>query len=400
MTQRRADVCIIGGGLVGLFSSLFLRRRGRSVVLIEKGTCGREASGVNFGNMRLQGRNQAEYPLALSAHDLWERFDAITGEHLVVERCGQAFIALGADQHARLERITAEACAAGINVDRFDKAEIGQRWPGLSSLVTGASWSPRDAVSEPAEATAAMVRAVRRAGATILDGTEVTAVTRARSGSDLEVHAADGVGVIAGHVLNAAGAWAGRIAAQLGEPVPMFAAGPQLILTTPVAPQSLPSMLAADGSIIFRQRLDGRILTTMFPRLPGDLDKGMRPVEPSQVVRTLTRLGDVVPALGNVTAELAWSGVEGYLPDMLPVISPSGTTPGVVHAFGFSGHGYQLAPGLARAVTDIICSGRAGVPLNAFDIGRFKGDVAPDERLQREFDPVQVAGVTATGKAS
>ncbi len=394
MTDKQADVCIIGGGLVGLFSALFLRQRGLSVVLLEKGRCGQAASGVNFGNMRLQGRNLAEYPLALSAHDLWERFQFITGEPLTIERRGQAYIALDLDQHARLDRITMEAASAGINVDRLGSDEIRRLWPALSPLVSGATWSPRDAVSEPPEATAALARAVRHANVDIVEGATAASITRTASG--LTVRTADGLSVTSTRVVNAAGAWAGRLTAALGEPVPMFPAGPQLVLTAPVAPLALPSMLAADGSIIFRQRPDGRILTTMFPRQPGDLDTGAPPVAPAQVERTLSRLAEVVPALRTVTVERAWSGVEGYLPDMLPVLSPSRTTGDVVHAFGFSGHGYQLAPGVGRAVADLITRGAAGVPIAAFDIARFNGEVTPDERLGREFTAAQVDDVSKT----
>lgn len=398
MAERMADVCIVGGGLVGMFSALFLRQRRKSVILVEKTTCGREASAVNFGNMRLQGRKPAEYALALSAHDLWERFETITGERITIERCGLAYIALGADQHSRLETIHREASAAGVNVDLLDADEVHRLWPTLSDVVTGASWSPRDAVSEPQEACAALFRAIERAGVEIVERTAVQAVVPVQGG--LSVRAHDGRAVTCSHVVSAAGAWSGRLAAALGEPVPMFAAGPQLVLTAPAAPLRLPSMLAADGSIIFRQRGDGRILTTMFPRQPSDLDTGASTVGKLQIDRTLRRLAEVVPSLDNLTVERAWSGVEGYLPDMLPVLSPSSTTPGVIHAFGLSGHGYQLSPGVGRVVADLVTQGSAAVPIEAFDIVRHKGEVMPDERLSREFVARQVAAFARPGKGT
>ena len=52
-----------------------------------------------------------------------------------------------------------------------------------------------------------------------------------------------------------------------------------------------------------------------------------------------------------------WSGVEGYLPDMLPVIGWSGTTPALLHAFGFSGHGFQLVPVVGSIVCDLLVHG-------------------------------------------
>jgi sarcosine oxidase subunit beta len=86
-----------------------------------------------------------------------------------------------------------------------------------------------------------------------------------------------------------------------------------------------------------------------------------------------------------------WSGVEGYLPDMLPVIGWSRTTPGLLHAFGFSGHGFQLAPGVGAVVADLIVDGASKTPIESFSIKRFASDVVPDEKLWSEFDPELVA---------
>lgn len=394
MSERRVDVCIIGGGLVGCFAALFLRERGRSVIVLDKGQAGREASRLNFGNMRLQGRHPAEYPLALSAHDLWDRFAAVTGEPCAMDRTGQAYIALAPDQHERLQKIAREACAAGINVDLVLAADVRRRWPGLSGLVSAAAWSPRDAASEPEQVAPIVVRATRRAGAEIIEAATATSI--ARSAGGVEVRTGSGLTIACTHVVNAAGAWAGRLSASIGEPVPMFAAGPQLVLTAPAAPLGLPSMLAADGSIIFRQRADGRVLTTMFPRQASDLETGAPPIAQAQIARTLARLAEVVPSLAGVRHEQAWSGVEGYLPDMLPVLSPSRTMQGVVHAFGFSGHGYQLSPGVGRAVADLVTEGAAGVPISAFAVERYRGAVTPDERLAREFEPGLATAVRAS----
>ena len=116
--------------------------------------------------------------------------------------------------------------------------------------------------------------------------------------------------------------------------------------------------------------------------------------------RDLARLAQVVPALHASSARRAWSGVEGYLPDMLPVIGASSKVPGLVHAFGFSGHGFQLAPGVGRAVADLIIKGHSGIPIDAFSIARFANGIIADERLTREFEPALVANVTRSLEAS
>ena len=56
---------------------------------------------------------------------------------------------------------------------------------------------------------------------------------------------------------------------------------------------------------------------------------------------------------------------------MLPVMGPSGTTPGLFHAFGFSGHGFQIGPGVGDTMAELIATGTTDIPLHDFRIERF-----------------------------
>ena len=66
-----------------------------------------------------------------------------------------------------------------------------------------------------------------------------------------------------------------------------------------------------------------------------------------------------------------WSGTEGFLPDRLPVIGPSRTTPGLFHAFGFAGGGFQLGPAVGAVLADLVRDGRSTTPIEAFSVSRF-----------------------------
>ena len=101
MASTSADVAIIGGGLMGCFSAYFLRRRGRSVVVIEKGSACAAASGVNFGNLRLQGRAPQEFPLSLRAQAIWEDLARLTGEDCGIVPCGHVYLGLAASDAAQ-----------------------------------------------------------------------------------------------------------------------------------------------------------------------------------------------------------------------------------------------------------------------------------------------------------
>ena len=152
-----------------------------------------------------------------------------------------------------------------------------------------------------------------------------------------------------------------------------------------------PSLHAVDGTLLLRPGRDGEAVAGFFPRVKADLATGTAIVPPDRVERGLARLAEVAPGLGRLRKGRVWSGVEGYLPDMLPVIGWSGTTPALLHAFGFSGHGFQLAPGVGAVVADLIVNGTSQTPIGAFSISRFAGGVIPDEKLWSEFDPELVA---------
>ena len=389
MTSTTVDVAIIGGGVMGCFSAYFLRQRGRSVAVVEKGEACAAASAVNFGNLRLQGRNPAEFPLSLRAQVIWEDLARITGEDCGVVRSGHAYLGFAPGDQPKLEQAARDARAAGLDVDLLDGPAARRRWPILSQVVTGASWSRRDAIAEPAIASPAVARQAVRAGAKILERTKVTAVEPTASGFVLRTDR--GQTVTCAQVVNAAGAWSGEVAQQLGEPVPMFAAGPPLFTITPEHTYAGPSLHAVDGTLLLRPGRDGEAVAGFFPRVQADLATGTAFVPPDRVERGLARLAEVAPGLGRMRQGRVWSGVEGYLPDMLPMIGWSGTTPGLLHAFGFSGHGYQLAPGVGAVVADLIVDGKSETPLDAFSIDRFAGGVIADEKLWSEFDPELVA---------
>ena len=79
----------------------------------------------------------------------------------------------------------------------------------------------------------------------------------------------------------------------------------------------------------------------------------------------------VMPALANAHVIRFWSGVEGNMPDHNPVLGPSGTTPGLFHAFGFSGAGFQIGPAVGEVLAELVATGASAIPIDAFGIDRY-----------------------------
>jgi sarcosine oxidase subunit beta len=85
----------------------------------------------------------------------------------------------------------------------------------------------------------------------------------------------------------------------------------------------------------------------------------------------MRRAAALVPALESVSIVRSWSGIDGIMPDKIPVVGPSSTTPGLIHAFGFSGHGFQLGLAIGAILCELALDGRTDVPLDGLSIRRF-----------------------------
>jgi sarcosine oxidase subunit beta len=390
MRVIHTDVAIIGGGLVGTWTAHFLRKRGHTVAVIEKGAVGSQASGVNFGNVRLEGRHPTEFPLALRAHALWEQIAELVGETCEFVACGHSYLALDPGELTRLERYQREGTAGGLEIELMDAADVRRRFPYLGPDVCGATWSKRDGTANPRLATPAVARAARALGADIFTNTRVIALEsvgggfRATTDRDLVFEAP--------RVVNAAGAWGNEIAAMFDETTPMFPAAPPNFVTEPLPYFITSALQDAAGAVIIRQVARGNVIVGFYPRGPADRLRNRAPVPPAKVLLGLGHMARVVPMLGSAQVIRVWSGIEGYLPDMLPVMGWSRTTKNLLHAFGFCGHGFQLSPGVGYTLAEMIDEGRAQIPIDAFAIDRFAGEVQPDQqRLSGEFDAALAA---------
>jgi sarcosine oxidase subunit beta len=109
-------------------------------------------------------------------------------------------------------------------------------------------------------------------------------------------------------------------------------------------------------------------------------------VPPAKTLAGMGHLGRLVPMLRSAHVIRVWSGIEGYLPDMLPVIGESETMRRLFHAFGFCGHGFQLGPGVGAVLAEMIVDGATTTPLAPFGIGRFNKKFVVSEKLTQEFD--------------
>lgn len=369
----RADVIVIGGGIVGTSTAFFLRRRRRSVILLERGLTGQQASGVNFGGVRRQGRAMTQLAMSSRALETWRRSKELLGEDVEFLASGHTRVCYHAHDAEYFHRYAAEARAYGLDLEVLDGAAMFRRFPFLGREVLAASISPLDGHANPRLAAPAFGRAAARMGAHIVENTEIVRIEKEAGG--FRVESAAGEVYRAEQVLICAGAWANTLSTQLGEPVPLVARGPQMAVTEPVpyvfgSSMGVYTSVKAE-SVYFRQIPRGNIVLGGGPPGPADASTRRASVLPENTVQQMAQFRRLVPALAPLHVIRVWSGVESYLPDSEPVISPSSKLPGLFYAFGFSGSGFQIGPGVGETLAELLDTGSTPIPLDTFSITRF-----------------------------
>ncbi|MCB8840345.1 FAD-binding oxidoreductase [Aurantimonas sp. VKM B-3413] len=365
-------VVIVGGGLMGAATAFFLARRGIGVTLIERDRVGQAATNASFGNIRRQGRHLPQLPLAHRSRALWGETLALLDEDVEFRATGHVRFAFDEGAVADMEAFARDAAPLGLTLEILGRNELRARFPWAGPGAIAASFSPEDGSANPRLIAPAFARAAARLGAEIAEDCPVTAIES--SGNGLRVETARGT-FPADAVLNAAGAWGARLAERLGEPVPIEAYGPQMGVTEPLPHRILPvvgiwSRVKAEG-VYFRQVERGNIVFGGGKREPVALDPGHAKVDPANTLAQLPQLARLCPAIARVQVIRTWSGCEGYTGDMLPVMGPSRTAPGVFHAFGFCGHGFQLGPGVGDVMAELIATGETPTPIAPYCIARF-----------------------------
>ncbi len=367
MTRPQADVAIIGGGVAGCAAALALRGRGLSVVLLEKGACGAMASGTNFGGVRRQGRDFREMALAHRAREIWGRLPALVGEDCEFRATGHIKLARDDAEMAELESYARAARDFGLDLSVIGGNAVRAAIPWLGPAVIGASISPEDGQANPRLVGPAYARAARVAGVEIR---EFQRVTHARwTGVEFEIDTA-GDAVRARHLVNVAGYWGGEVASWFGESVPIAPLCPNMVVTEPLPFFIRQSIGVCGGNVYVRQVERGNVV---FGGGRGWGDVATEVSRPrSDVTRgAMARALEILPQLRTAQIIRTWSGFDGGVADDLPVIGPSGTTPNLIHAFGFNGRGFQLGPAIGEVVAEMIVDGRSASPIADFTVERF-----------------------------
>ncbi|MEM8854026.1 MAG: FAD-dependent oxidoreductase [Pseudomonadota bacterium] len=369
MSDRRVDTAVIGGGLMGLSVALAEARAGRSVVVLEAERVGRQASSASAGGVRSLNRDPAEIALSREALGLWRTLHADLGQDVGFKASGQIRVAEDADAYDRLAARAALTKSLGHTHEELIGANaLRDLEPAVASHTVGALVVRDDGFADPLKAVRAYGAAARAAGVQIREGGAVKGLRRVAGGIAVEW---DGEAVEAAAVVNTAGAWGADLAASVGEPVQMETAALQMSVTERVAP-FVRAVVGTEGrKLSLKQSAAGHVIIGGGHR--GAVAQKARHGAPiaARVAQNVATAAHLFPALKTARIARSWVGLEGWTADSLPVIGPSETLPGLVHVFGFSGHGFALVPLIGPLIADIIAGKEPDTRLQPFAPARF-----------------------------
>jgi sarcosine oxidase subunit beta len=370
------DVIIVGGGLHGMSAALHIARRGRRVLVLEKDRVAAHASSYSAGGVRTLGRHPAEVPLAAESLALWHRIADLVGDDCDFHETGHVKLAETAAELATLEDRAATMRAAGwTHEEVIDAAELRRVLPAVAPHAVGGLIARRNGFARPYRTTLAFRRAAEAAGAVVREGAGVTGLER-RDGL-WQVRCADGTGHAAPLLVNTAGAWGARLARSLGEEIPLGFNAFMMIYTSALPPFVTPVVGLTGRPMSFKQAETGHVMIGGGHKGVGDLDTGKVALDMDRLAYSAKTALDIFPILRDAKLVHAWAGIEGVLPDEIPVIGLSHTAPGLVHAFGFCGHGFELGPIMGGIVAQLALDGATNQPIAPFAPDRF-GQASPD----------------------
>jgi sarcosine oxidase subunit beta len=369
MTET-TDVIVIGGGIHGCSTALHLSLRGIRVALLEKDYSGRHSSGVNAGGVRQLARHLAEVPISVFSMSFWERIADLVDDDCGFSSHGQVLVAESEPEFEGFrERVDDLKLRGFSHEELIDRAELRKLVPAVSEQCPGGIVSRRDGAADPFRTTQAFRRKAMSLGAHVHEGVAVTGLRR--NGAIWRVETSAGA-FEAPKIVNAAGAWADRIAAAAGDPVPLEVIAPMLMISAPVPHFIDPVVILRSRKLSFKQFANGTVMIGGGYRARPDRDENRTVIDWRQLADSAKTVWELFPIMRGATIVRAWAGIEARMPDDIPVIGPSASSDGIYHQFGFSAHGFQLGPGVGALIAELVATGATNLPIAPFHVDRFK----------------------------
>ncbi len=376
---ERAEIVIVGGGVIGLAIAYNLARRGLSnVVVVERGYLAEGASGRNGGGVRQQWSTEINIRLMQESVDLCRRFAVDLGVNVWFRQGGYLFLARSQREVARLEKNIAIQNRCGVATRMLDPGQAGDIVPELDLTgIVGAAYNPSDGILFPWPFLWGYARQAAAHGVRIFTQTPVGGLEPQKTGGYI-VHTPRGA-IRARRLINATGAWSPKLAAMIGVEIPTFPIRHEICSSEPLKPFLRPMVSELTSGLYCSQSMRGEIVGGVtIPGHESTYGMGSTMQFLATYARRLVRL---MPILGDIKVLRQWAGLYDQSPDGNPILGPAPGHPDFFLACGFVGHGFMMAPILGKLYSEWLTGGASHEIFGRYTLARFSdGSAAHHEK--------------------
>ncbi len=376
----RAQVVVIGGGIIGCSIAYHLTRRDiTDVVVLEQGslTCGTTWHAAGLVTQLKATHSLTR--LATYSTRLFEELEDETGQATGLRLPGSILVADNEERWEEILRGATMAEAFDVGTREISLDELSERWPLVrTDDLVGALYVPKDGQTSPVDTTMALAKGAKARGATIIENVAVTQL-KAANGKITGVVTEQGE-IEAEIVVLATGMWTRHLAAQIGVNVPLQPCEHFYIVTEPLEGMDTTTPVLRDpGNHTYFKEETGKIMAGFFePRgkiwrtdqVPRDFSFQTLPEDWDHVGPIFERATHRVPALGEVGLQLFFNGPESFTPDGIYYLGEAPEVDGCYVAAGFNSVGLQSGGGVGWVMADWIADKHPPMDLNSVDIRR------------------------------
>jgi sarcosine oxidase subunit beta len=374
------DVIVIGAGVIGASVAWHLAALGaKKVLVLDRGQVGEGTSSQSSGILRTHYSVPSNVALARSSWTVFERFAEYLGDEEAsagLVKCGYLIAAPEGERLAALRASLDHQRASGIPVQLLDAAEAASLLP-IARFDDAAliGFEPEAGFADAYLVASAFARGARRRGVQLRAGVEVQGLLR-EGDRVVGVRTAQG-DFHAGTVVSAQNIWSAELEAWSGVPM-LVKAERHRVLALQGEPAYTPAMpvfkdLGSPGMLYCRSYGGRQMLVS--EGTAGEVldapDNQQGDVSMDVVAEIGAQVAERFPTYDTAGLASSWTGVYDVTPDWNPVLGLVPSLPGLVVAFGFSGHGFKLSPAVGRAIAKTVLGQSTEVPLAPYSIERF-----------------------------
>lgn len=382
MMVQKADVVIIGGGVIGTSIFYHLAKNKVQVLLIEKKSIASSTSGACEGIIFLQTKKPGIHlEMAIKSAEIFKNLEEELDYKIEYISQGAMVVIPDQMQYKVMQKFVREQNKSGLNVKLLNSEEARKRQPALSETIAGSTFCPDDAQVNPILLAYGFAEAaIRYKNAKLL--THTNAIGIKKKGQGIEGILTDKGIVKTNIVINAAGVFAPQIGSMINLDIPITPRRGQLLVTEPVS-DIIKGVLCTSNYIACKYDPNGLNSATAGITVESTASGnyligatrefvGFNSQVTHDGVQCIARnLVSLIPDFKKVSVIRYFAGLRPYTDDGLPILGQVEGINGFIMAAGHEGDGIALSPVTGKLISELVIEGESSIPLDTFRLSRF-----------------------------